>query len=222
MIIFSRGITAKISMATRKNNAFTLMELLVVIAIIAILAALLLPALSKARQRAYSAQCLGNLRQIFQGAVLYTDENNGRLPFAWVDDPDPTENNFYALLAPEILGQQWDFNGDDDFESGVYACPGRRLEPDAENNTFQLSYGMNAFNAVNFPQPATHRESAVKAPAQTFYVGDIISSYNHPPVEMLSEDQISYRHGRRANFLFFDGHVAATQLAQTNEVVLKF
>ena len=198
------------------------MELLVVIAIIAILAALLLPALSKAKSRALSAQCLGHLRQIYQGAVLYTDENDHRLPFAWVDDPDPTENNFYALLAPEILGQQFNFNGDDDFEAGVYVCPARRFEPDAANNTFQISYGMNAFNAVNFPLPATHKESAVKSPAQTFYVGDIVSSYNHPPVEMLTGDQISYRHGQRANFLFFDGHVAATKLAQTNDVVLKF
>jgi prepilin-type processing-associated H-X9-DG protein/prepilin-type N-terminal cleavage/methylation domain-containing protein len=206
----------------KKIRAFTLLELLVVIAIIAILAALLLPALSKAKQRALAVQCTGHLRQIHLGTVLYTEENNQRLPFAWVDDPDPTENNFYALLAPEILGQQWDFNGDDDFETGVYSCPGRKLEPDAANNTFQISYGMNAYNAVVFPLPATHKESAVKAPAQTFSIGDVTSSYNHPPVEMLSADQIGYRHSARANFLFFDGHVAATTQQQTNDVVLKF
>ncbi len=206
----------------KKIRAFTLLELLVVIAIIAILAALLLPALTKAKQRAYAVQCTGHLRQVFLGATLYTEENDHRLPFAWVDDPDPTENNFYALLAPEILGQQWDFNGDDDFETGVYSCPGRKLEPDAVNNTFQISFGMNAYTAVNFPLPTTRKESEVKSPAQTFYLGDVISSYNHPPVEMLSGDQISYRHSARANFLFFDGHVAATTQSQTNDVVLKF
>lgn len=64
-----------------RRNGFTLIELLVVIALIAILAALLLPALAKARQRSLEAACLSNLHQIGVAAQLYQGESEDRLPF---------------------------------------------------------------------------------------------------------------------------------------------
>ena len=64
----------------RRRNAFTLVELLVVIGIIAILVALLLPALNRARAHAVNVQCLSNLRQIGQVSLQYAVENKGWLP----------------------------------------------------------------------------------------------------------------------------------------------
>ena len=65
-----------------KRAAFTLIELLVVIAIIAILAFLLLPALARAKESAYKAKCVSNLRQLGLSLSLYTAENSEKFPFA--------------------------------------------------------------------------------------------------------------------------------------------
>jgi prepilin-type N-terminal cleavage/methylation domain-containing protein/prepilin-type processing-associated H-X9-DG protein len=79
-------------------KGFTLIELLVVIAIIAILAAMLLPALSRAKERAQGARCMNNLRQLMLGWKMYPDDNAGHFP------PNPDYESSPSWVAGNMAG----------------------------------------------------------------------------------------------------------------------
>ncbi len=117
------------------GHGFTLIELLVVIAIIAILAAMLLPALAKSRTRAQAIMCIGNTKQLTLGWLMYADDNKGNLcPNAEGGDPsvpcwvlgwetfdaNNTENTNVAMISKGLLGP-YSRN-----TLGIYKCPADR------------------------------------------------------------------------------------------------
>ncbi len=143
---------------TRKGRrpAFTLIELLIVIAIIAILAAILLPVLSKARKRAQQTYCMNNLKQLQLCWIMYNQDNNDNLVLnsPTADSSTPNDPNYNSWIVgnvadwgfptqsdplgpinstPIIEGKLWDYDKD----MGIYSCP-------ADNNAIIQTNGNNS------------------------------------------------------------------------------
>jgi prepilin-type N-terminal cleavage/methylation domain-containing protein len=116
--------------------AFTLIELLVVIAIIAIIAALLLPVISRSKSAAQGAQCTSNHRQLALAWSMYCHDNNSRIPVLeqWVagNMTDPYDANDAELL----VDQQKSALGRYTANAGIYKCPG-------DKSTLVRSVSMN-------------------------------------------------------------------------------
>jgi prepilin-type N-terminal cleavage/methylation domain-containing protein len=231
-------------------RAFTLIELLVVIAIIAILAGLLLPALSKAKSEAQSTLCKSNIKQQTLATFLYTEDHQDQLPFAWWYNAaldDANSNNYQTLIVPYVLKPVFRAGSattNSDFAQGVFRCPVRLMENHWRNfrnysgtgNPWKISYAMNQYVLLSFPaavtSPKTAKLTSVRNPAQTFLIADVSKDLNHPAITFLGRASdgtydVGYRHGReypsgRANLASMDSHISSFALKQTNGIIMEF
>jgi prepilin-type N-terminal cleavage/methylation domain-containing protein len=194
----------------RLRHAFTLVELLVVIAIIAILAAMLLPALARAKEKARSTQCVGNLRQWGLAYQMYAADNGDFLPrrgqgvqvLAQITRTDDWFNALPVYFSLSSFQQMVSNNATPAAHTpSVFICP------TAENpgGTYFLPYGMN-MNLSPWNLPLATRFSDVLQPSCVVAMADAPGQYasTYPSVQPYS---IVARHTARINLLFLAGAV---------------
>lgn len=205
------------------SSAFTLIELLVVIAIIAILAAMLLPALSAARENARSASCQSNLKQLALALSLYTTDNNDyfipAVNYEW-SEFWCGQGSFSDIEPVGGLNVYLDSQGDE----GVRKCPSSVLTETSSSNNGNGGYGYNPClgyapkvckitdidrpdGILSFGDAALIHDSNKLTPY--FVIEPPTYDYMGYPDMDMYQASMHFRHLTRINTAWIDGHVSS-------------
>ncbi|MCX7722655.1 MAG: DUF1559 domain-containing protein [Verrucomicrobiae bacterium] len=196
---------------TPRKRAFTLTELLVVLAILGVLAALLLPALTRAKRRVKATTCMNNLRQWGAATRIYANDNNDFLPYE--GNPNPPvfprqtwDTNSWYVLLPRAIGQPvyfempWRHDPGADVGNSLWICP---ANPRRSDGTRLFHYCLNRYadGVDNSDRPTPI--SAIPNPAAVVWLFD---NKNIPAVGRWTFVHTNL-HSGGAHFLFLGGHV---------------
>jgi general secretion pathway protein G len=213
------NIMKSLSIAPRLRGAFTLIELLVVIAIIAILAGLLLPALTRAKERGKAAACMSNLRQIGIAMSMYAEDNSGWLPTT--THGGSTNASWIYQLSGQLANVD-----------RIRLCPS---DPKREERlpAHAASYTLNEYTSVDYTDPfggmleSFRKLDTLRNPSltsTTFEISDaagvnVMNDHTHSRQWLLGWNAVTAdiqptRHGSTANYLFADSHVESLQAAK--------
>lgn len=214
-----------------RTRTFTLIELLVVIAIIAILAAMLLPALSAARERARTANCVNNLKTIGLSAAMYANIANDHLP------PPPCNTGAGSDAVYNAAGQllYWPallISNTESIEGKDFVCPSqplddlnlpvftqKRVQDDIVKASGLAGLGYSHYGMNRLIYHSTLGVKGIVAkmrnPMETVYLADVyyladasnIRGYYTVGYEFNASTGLSARHGGSTNVGFADGHV---------------
>lgn len=163
-----------------RKKAFTLIELLVVIAVIAVLMAILLPALSRAREQGKNTVCMNNMKQIGMASRLYAEDNNGMVMQAEIYPGGAGSGAAEEMFVWQALYQKYAGGRESEkvrhwSEVAVYDCP-------SYPNKDQIAdYIINAFDLIgqkdNNEKRGGTKLSSIKRPASIIYIADYESPF---------------------------------------------
>jgi prepilin-type processing-associated H-X9-DG protein len=190
-------------------TAFTVLELLVVIGIIVILAALLLPVLSRAKTKARNITCVNQLKQLGVAARLYADDNGGRLPVAELlpsnpSDPQHPLPRISVVLAPYVSKVATNV------AAPVFKCPGDNdWFFEAEGSSYQWNAGLNS-RRIDFGENSRFQAVIVSNGVTILQTNGNITRASESTPLFLDYDDFHPRPPKSGkNVVFMDGHATA-------------